>query len=106
LSGLSDPADNVIATTLSDDDRAILDFERRPFKYAGRKEAAIRDRFGISAWGYYARLNRILDTEAALAADPLLVRRLRRLRASRQAARTSTRGTAARRLEFMPYVER
>lgn len=72
----------------------ILDFERKWWKYAGAKEEAIRELFGMSATRYYQVLNTVVDKPEALAADPMLVKRLRRLRASRQKAR------AARRLGF------
>ncbi|MFC6013521.1 DUF3263 domain-containing protein [Nocardia lasii] len=72
----------------------ILDFERKWWKYAGAKEDAIRELFAMSATRYYQVLNTIVDSEAALAADPMLVKRLRRLRASRQKSR------AARKLGF------
>jgi hypothetical protein len=67
------------------DERAerILAFERRWWKHAGAKEQAIRDTFGLSATRYYQVLNGLLDDPAALRRDPVLVGRLRRLRASR-----------------------
>jgi hypothetical protein len=61
----------------------ILAFERHWWRHAGAKEQAIRDTFGLSATRYYQLLNALLDNPAALAADPLLVGRLRRLRSSR-----------------------
>ena len=82
------------ATGLSDRDRQILEFERQWWKYAGAKEEAIKDLFSMSATRYYQVLNALVDRPEALAADPMLVKRLRRLRASRQKAR------AARRLGF------
>ncbi|WP_137724058.1 DUF3263 domain-containing protein [Prescottella subtropica] len=75
-------------------DHDILAFERQWWKYAGAKEEAIKDRFSLSATRYYQVLNALVDRPEALAADPMLVKRLRRLRASRQKAR------AARRLGF------
>jgi hypothetical protein len=72
----------------------ILAFERQWWKYAGAKEDAIKDLFSMSATRYYQVLNTLVDRPEALAADPMLVKRLRRLRASRQKAR------AARRLGF------
>lgn len=71
--------------------RAILDFEREWWRYAGAKEHAIRERFGLSTTRYYQLLNRIIDDDAALAYDPMLVRRLRRLRAARQRQRAARR---------------
>jgi hypothetical protein len=68
---------------LSDDERALLEFEKQWWRHAGAKEQAIRDRFDLSATRYYQLLNELLDRPAALAHDPALVKRLRRLRASR-----------------------
>ena len=76
---------------LSDRDRAILEFERQWWKYAGAKEQAIRDLFEMSATRYYQVLNALLDNPAALEADPMLVKRLRRMRATRQRARSARR---------------
>src|SRR5689334_7744713 len=76
---------------LSERDSAILEFERQWWKYAGAKEQAIRDLFDMSATRYYQVLNALLDRPEALAADPMLVKRLRRLRASRQRARSARR---------------
>lgn len=72
---------------LTDVDREILAIERKWWAFAGAKEQAIRDRLDMSATQFYQRLNALLDMEAALAADPVLVNRLRRLRAQRQRSR-------------------
>jgi hypothetical protein len=77
--------------SLSDRDRAILEFGRQWWKYAGAKEQAIRDLFDMSATRYYQVLNSLLDNPAALEADPMLVKRLRRMRATRQRARSARR---------------
>jgi hypothetical protein len=76
---------------LSRRDREILAFERQWWKYAGVKEQAIRELFDMSATRYYQVLNALIDTPEALAADPMLVKRLRRLRASRQRQRSARR---------------
>lgn len=76
---------------LSERDRAILEFERQWWKYAGAKEQAIRDLFDLSATRYYQIINGLIDTPEALAFDPMLVKRLRRLRATRQRARSARR---------------
>jgi len=76
---------------LSRRDREILAFERQWWKYAGAKEQAIRELFDMSTTRYYQVLNALIDTPAALAADPMLVKRLRRLRASRQRQRSARR---------------
>ena len=72
-------------------EREILAFERQWWKYAGAKEQAIRELFDMSATRYYQVLNALIDTPAALEADPMLVKRLRRLRASRQRQRSARR---------------
>jgi hypothetical protein len=76
---------------LSDRDREILEFERQWWKYAGAKETAVREQFDMSATRYYQVLNALIDRPEALAVDPLLVRRLRRLRAARQRQRSARR---------------
>lgn len=79
------------ATALSERDLDILEFERHWWKYAGAKEQAIREKFAMSSTRYYQVLNALIDSPDALAADPLLVRRLRRLRAARQRQRSARR---------------
>jgi Protein of unknown function (DUF3263) len=86
----------VETTELDDRDRRILDFERQWWKYEGSKEAAIRTEFDMGTTRYYQRLNQLIDSPTAMAHDPMLVKRLRRLRSSRQRARS------ARRLGFDP----
>lgn len=76
---------------LTDDDAAILDFEENWFTSTVPKEQAIMERFGTSATRYYQRLNSLIDMPEALEVNPLLVKRLRRLRSQRQAARSAER---------------
>src|SRR3954452_14755780 len=76
---------------LSDRDREILEFERHWWKYAGAKETAVREKFDMSSTRYYQVLNALIDRPEPLEADPLLVRRLRRLRAARQRQRSARR---------------
>jgi Protein of unknown function (DUF3263) len=82
----AEPADG-----LTRREREILAFERQWWKYAGAKEQAIKDLFDMSATRYYQVLNALIDRPDALAHDPLLVRRLRRLRATRQRQRSARR---------------
>jgi hypothetical protein len=74
-------------STLGERERAILDFERTWWTESGAKEPAIRSQFGLSATRYYQLLAELLDDDAALAYDPLVVRRLRRSRDRRRRAR-------------------
>jgi len=84
-------ADNPAADGLSRRDREILSFERQWWKYAGAKEQAIRELFDMSTTRYYQVLNALIDRDEALAHDPLLVKRLRRMRAQRQRSRSARR---------------
>jgi hypothetical protein len=77
---------------LAERDMAILTFERQWWKFAGAKEEAIRREFGISPTVYYQQLSALIDDPAALAADPLLVRRLQRQRAARRQQRAARGG--------------
>jgi Protein of unknown function (DUF3263) len=67
--------------------RDILDFERDWWRRPGPKERLIRERFDLSAARYHQLLNRVIDRPEALAYDPMLVRRLRRLRDARRRRR-------------------
>jgi hypothetical protein len=63
---------------LSDLERAILDFERDWVLETGSKDAAVRERFALSPSAFYKLRRALMDSEEALAYDPLVVRRLRR----------------------------
>ena len=76
---------------LDERETAILAFERQWWKYAGAKETAIRELFDMSATRYYQVLNALIDRPDALVADPMLVKRLRRLRSTRQRSRSARR---------------
>lgn len=76
---------------LSERDAAILAFENQWWKYAGAKESAIRELFDMNATRYYQVLNALIDTPEALAAEPMLVKRLRRMRSARQRERSARR---------------
>jgi hypothetical protein len=79
---------------LTDDQRAMLDFEREHWRYPAGKETEVRQRFDVSLVSYQKRLNALLDEPAALAYAPSTVRRLRRLRQKRLAARRQNRASA------------
>jgi hypothetical protein len=74
-------------TALSEREVQILAFESKWWKHAGAKEQAIRDAFELSSTRYYQLLNGLLDNPAALAHDPVLIGRLRRLRSTRARTR-------------------
>lgn len=82
---------SITTAGLSLEQAALLDFEKDWWSLSGSKESEIRERFNISATRYYQLLNALIDTPEALEHDPLLVKRLRRLRATRQRERTARR---------------
>jgi hypothetical protein len=77
------------AQNLTERDLKVLEFERQWWKFSGAKEQAIRELFQMSATRYYQVLNTLIDNPAALAADPMLIKRLRRLREFRQRSRSA-----------------
>lgn len=89
MSEFSMPISN--SAGLSELEIRMLDFERQWWRYAGAKESAIKELFDLTPPAYYQMLNNLIDREDAVLAEPILVKRLRRLRESRTAARSSTR---------------
>ncbi len=77
--------------TLTPDELEMLALERLWWQFAGAKEARIRELFDWSVTRYYQRLSALIDRDDVLAHDPLLVKRLRRVRAERQRSRSARR---------------
>ena len=69
---------------LSQRDRAILDFEQSWWESATPRDQAVREQFQLTESEYAEVLNQLIASEAALLAEPLLIRRLRRLRDRRR----------------------
>jgi hypothetical protein len=76
---------------LVEQDRRVLEFEAAWWHYPGPKDRAIREYLDMSANRYYQVLRRLLDDPAAEAADPLTVRRLRKVRDERRHRAAATR---------------
>jgi hypothetical protein len=70
---------------LTPQERAVLALEGRGWATPGAKERAIREELGLAPVRYYQLLNALLDAPRALAADPVTVNRLRRVRDVRRA---------------------
>ena len=85
LMPISDPAN----AGLSELEIKMLDFERGWWRYAGAKESSIKELFNMTPPAYYQALNNLIDREVALLAQPILVKRLRRLREGRTSARSA-----------------
>ena len=83
---LNDPAN----AGLSEFEVKMLEFERSWWRHAGVKESSIKELFNLTPPAYYQLLNNLIDREAAVMAEPILVNRLRRLRDSRTQARSSS----------------
>ena len=65
----------------------MIAFEARWFTIDEDRHDTIHARFACSVEDYNLELNRVIDHPAALSIDPLVVRRLRRLRERRRRAR-------------------
>jgi hypothetical protein len=76
------------AGPLGERERSVLAFERQWWRHAGAKEEAIRRQFGVGPTAYYQLLSRLIDDPAAIAHDPMLIKRLQRQRASRRRQRS------------------
>lgn len=74
---------------LSDVERAMLEFAGRFYRQPGHQADAIRAEFGLSVTRFWQLVNQLVDTRAALAHDPQLVRRLQRIRAQRDTGRAA-----------------
>lgn len=72
----------------------MIQFESTWFLLDEDRHDAIAARFGCSVEEYNLELNRVIDHPEALAIDPLVVRRLRRLRDRRRRARLGGAATA------------
>jgi Protein of unknown function (DUF3263) len=73
---------------LSEHEMRVLAFERSWWRSPGAKEQEILDALGMTATRYYQLLNELIDRPEALAADPVLVKRLQAQRARRQRMRS------------------
>ena len=82
---------NDSAAGLSELEIKMLEFERTWWRHAGAKESSIKELFNLTPPAYYQLLNNLIDRPAALMAEPLLVKRLLRLRKQRTSSRSSAR---------------
>ena len=90
MSAFIDPTSDSVTTGLSEFEVKLLEFERNWWRHAGTKESAVRQLFNLTPPAYYQLLNNLIDKEAALMAQPILVKRLRRIRDARATARSSS----------------
>lgn len=80
---VTDAAAHDLATAREERIRRVLDFEAGWSNHGGAKARAIRAEFGWTTTRYYQVLDGLLETQAAVQHDPMLVRRLVRLREAR-----------------------
>ena len=90
MSAFIDPTSDSVTTGLSEFEVKLLEFERNWWRHAGTKESAVKQLFNLTPPAYYQLLNNLIDKEAALMAQPILVKRLRRIRDARTTARSSS----------------
>ncbi|MDG2113185.1 MAG: DUF3263 domain-containing protein [Actinomycetota bacterium] len=79
--------------TLTARERALLEFEQSWWLSDAPKEHAVREQFQLTETEYDELLDRLIESEAALSEQPLLVRRLLRLRDRRRRTHLDRRTT-------------
>jgi|TARA_B100001094_G_scaffold39924_1_gene34534 hypothetical protein len=79
---------------LTEREKDILDFEQSWWSLSVPREQAVRDRFQLTETEYDELLEVLIATEAALEAEPLLVRRLRRMKDRRRQEHVARRTAA------------
>ena len=84
------PLNDASSSGLSELELKMLEFERTWWRHAGAKESSMKELFNLTPPAYYQLLNNLIDRSEALLAEPILVKRLRRLRDSRTAQRSSS----------------
>ena len=92
LRGIEINSEGISASHLNDLsglESRVLEFEKQWWRYAGAKESSIKELFDLTPPAYYQLLNNLIDRPEALLSQPMLVKRLRRLRESRTEARAA-----------------
>lgn len=87
--GMTTSSEGISSPRLSELEIRVLEFEKQWWRYAGAKESSIKELFNLTPPAYYQLLNNLIDREEALLSQPMLVKRLRRLRESRTEARAA-----------------
>lgn len=82
------------SSILTEREKDILDFEQSWWSLSIPREQAVRDRFQLTETEYVELLELLIATEAALEAEPLLVRRLRRMKDRRRQEHVARRTAA------------
>ena len=90
MSAFIDPSSDSVAAGLSELEIKLLEFESNWWRHAGSKESAVKELFNLTPPAYYQLLNNLIDRQEALLAQPILVKRLRRIRDARTTARSSS----------------
>ena len=81
--------------SLTERQRAIIEFERTWWSLDDERDVLIRRRFACEPGAYNDELNQVLQDPEALAVDPLVVRRLLRLRDRKRRTRLDDSGSEA-----------
>lgn len=90
MTEFSMPLNNPNPAGLSELEIKMLEFERTWWRHAGAKESSIKELFNLTPPVYYQMLNNLIDRPEAVMAEPLLVKRLLRVRQQRSTARSSS----------------
>lgn len=81
------PTGNARWVPLSKTEMLLIEFERTWWSDDQPKDAAIAEQFALTTAEYYEQLHALIDSDEALEHDPLVVRRLRRMRDRRRRER-------------------
>lgn len=76
---------------LTDLELEVLEFEGLQWRFPAAKQTQILERFEMTETRYFQVVNALIDRPEALAAYPMTVKRLQRLRDGRRAERTARR---------------
>ena len=78
---------NAHGVPLSKLEMQLIEFERTWWSDDQPKDAAVAEQFSLTTAEYYEQLHALIDSDEALEHDPLVVRRLRRMRDRRRRER-------------------
>ena len=81
------PTGNAAGVPLSKIEMSLIEFERTWWEDDQPKDQAIAEQFSLTTAEYYEQLHALIDSDEALEHDPLVVRRLRRMRDRRRRER-------------------
>lgn len=74
---------------MTEDERTAIRLAATPYRYPGARDTDVHDLLGLTPTIFWRRVHALLERPDVLAAYPLEVRRLQRLRDRRRQARSA-----------------